>query len=111
MPNLITPFIDNRHVDIINKNGHFPPSRRTICSPHPLIYIAFHSPLRENRSDTEKQITTTHTAFDEDTKIEGWAKALDRSVNFHPDTIYSTSLINVQLNHVQETAVPISVCT
>lgn len=111
MPNLISPFIDNGHVDIINKNGHFPPSRRTICSPHSLIYIAFHSPLRENRSDTEEQITTTHTPFDEDTKTEGLGKAMDRSVNFHLDIIYSTSLINVQLSHVQETAVTISVCT
>lgn len=49
IPNLISPFIDDRHVDIIYKNGHFLPSRGTICGPHPLVHIAFYCPLKEKQ--------------------------------------------------------------
>ena len=48
--NLVPPFIDDRHVDVIDKNWHFLPGRRTICSPHPFIHIAFYCPLKESQS-------------------------------------------------------------
>lgn len=49
--NLISPFVDDRHVDIINENGHFLASRRTVRAPHPLIQIAFDSALQGTRRE------------------------------------------------------------
>lgn len=45
--NLISPFVDDRQVDIIYKNGHFLPSRGSISGPHPLIHIALYCPLKK----------------------------------------------------------------
>lgn len=51
---LISPFVDDRHVDIINENGHFLASRRAVRAPHPLIQIAFDSPLQERQGTRRK---------------------------------------------------------
>lgn len=47
--NLISPFVDHRHINIINENRHFLASRRAIRAAHPLIQIAFDSSLQETR--------------------------------------------------------------
>lgn len=58
IPNLVSPFIDDRHVDIIYKNGHFLPRRWSIGGPHPLIHIALYCPLREKQGAQRKKIST-----------------------------------------------------
>lgn len=45
-PNLVSPLVDDRHVDIIYENGHFLPSRGPISGPHPLIHIALNCSLK-----------------------------------------------------------------
>lgn len=48
---LVSPLIDDRHVYVIYKNGHFLPSRGSVSGPHPLIHIALHCPLEEKEND------------------------------------------------------------
>lgn len=44
--NLVSPFIDDRHVNIIYKDWHFLSSRRTIGRPHPLVHKALNRSLQ-----------------------------------------------------------------
>ena len=46
MTYLISPFIDDRHINIIYKHCHLSTSRRAICTPHSLINIALNSSLQ-----------------------------------------------------------------
>lgn len=55
IPNLVSPFVDDRHVDIIYKNGHFLPSRGSISGPHPLIHIALYCPLRKKEGEQRQK--------------------------------------------------------
>lgn len=34
---LVTPLVDDRHVDVINKDGHLLACWRAICGTHPLV--------------------------------------------------------------------------
>lgn len=68
--NLISPFIDDRHVDIIYKNGHFLPSRGAICGPHPLVHIAFYCPLKEKQEKHREKIRQC-ICDEKETKREG----------------------------------------
>lgn len=81
IPDLVSPFVDDRHVDIINKNRHFLPSRGSISGPHPLIHIAFHSPLKEKQGSKLKKDNTYGDRNKTDLK-------------FHSEIIHSNSLIN-----------------
>ncbi len=47
IPNLISPLVDDRHVDIIYKNGHFLSSLRSVSGSHPFIHIALYGPLKD----------------------------------------------------------------
>ena len=42
---LIAPFVDDRHVDVINEAGHLTTSWRTIRGTHTFIYIALNCAL------------------------------------------------------------------
>ena len=54
IPNLISPLVDDRHVDIIYANGHFPPSWGSISGPHPFVHIALDCPLKKNESGSKE---------------------------------------------------------
>ena len=43
--NLISPLVDDRHVNIVNKNSHFLSGRRTVSRSHSLVDIALYSSL------------------------------------------------------------------
>ena len=43
--NLVTPFIDYGHVDVINEAGHFPASGRTVRCTNSFVHIALNGPL------------------------------------------------------------------
>ena len=43
--NLIAPFVDDRHVDVVNKKSHALPAWRTVCSSHAFLDVAFDSTL------------------------------------------------------------------
>lgn len=66
--NLVSPFIDDRHVDIINKNGHFLPSRGSISGPHSLIHIALYCPLKGKQGEQRKKNYPTHMVTKKDSK-------------------------------------------
>ena len=40
LSNLVSPLIDDRHVDVIYEDGHSLPSWGSIGGPHPLVDIA-----------------------------------------------------------------------
>ena len=42
---LITPFIDDWHVDVVYKHSHLLSCGRSICGTHSLVHIALNSPL------------------------------------------------------------------
>lgn len=96
-PYLVTPLIDDRHVDIIYENGHFLPCRRSICGAHPLIHIALNCPLQEKTRAIKKK----HGDKKRQQKVRKRERQ-DRSIKFHSDIIHCDSLINGQLNHVQK---------
>lgn len=52
---LISPLIDDWHVDIIYEAGHPATSRRAIGTAHPLLYIALYCPL-EDKPFTNRQL-------------------------------------------------------
>ena len=74
--NLIAPFVNNRHINVINKYSHLLASRRTVCVSHSLVHIAFNRPLehqwRGRRRKVEAltqmsfRIVFTHVSFDHD---------------------------------------------
>ena len=45
LANLVSPFVDNRHVDIINKHCHLFASRRAVRVAHSLVHVALNRPL------------------------------------------------------------------
>ena len=42
---LISPLIDDRHIDVINENCHLLASWGAICGSNSLVYVTFHRPL------------------------------------------------------------------
>lgn len=56
IPNLISPLIDDRQVDVVYKNGHFLPSWGSVSCPHSFIHITLYCPLkRENKNKDRKK--------------------------------------------------------
>lgn len=45
LANLVSPFVDNRHVDIINKHRHLFASGRAVRVAHSLVHVALNRPL------------------------------------------------------------------
>ena len=45
LANLVSPFVDNRHVDIINKHCHLFASRRAVRVAHSFVHVALNRPL------------------------------------------------------------------
>ena len=45
LANLVSPFVDNRHVDIINKHCHLFASGRAVRVAHSLVHVALNRPL------------------------------------------------------------------
>lgn len=43
--NLVTPFIDYGHVDVINEAGHFPARGRTVRCTNSFVHVALNGPL------------------------------------------------------------------
>ena len=76
LANLVSPFVDNRHVDIINKHCHLFASRRAVRVAHSLVYVALNRPLehqwRGSRGEVKAlsqmsfRIVFTHVPFDHD---------------------------------------------
>ena len=48
MTNLITPFINDWHVDVIHEHCHFLASRRSIGCTHSLVNITLNGSLQQN---------------------------------------------------------------
>lgn len=46
---LITPLIDNWHVDVVNKDSHLPPAWRSIGGAHAFVYVTLNSLLEHAR--------------------------------------------------------------
>lgn len=44
---LISPLVDHRHVDVVNKNCHFLASWWTVCCTHSLVHVTLHCALFE----------------------------------------------------------------
>ena len=76
LANLVSPFVDNRHVDIINKHCHLFAGRRAVRVAHSLVHVALNRPLehqwrgrrREVKALTQVsfRIVFTHVPFDHD---------------------------------------------
>lgn len=43
---LVSPLVYNRHVDVVDEDGHFLSSRRTVRASHALFQVAFDGSLR-----------------------------------------------------------------
>ena len=54
--NLIAPLIDDRHVDVINKDGHLLASRWSIYAANALVHIALNGPLKIRQAETTQII-------------------------------------------------------
>lgn len=48
-PHLITPLIDNWHVDVVNEDGHLFPSGRSVGGAQAFVYVAFDGLLKHAR--------------------------------------------------------------
>ena len=46
---LVSPLIDDRHVDVVHKNGQFLSSWRPVRGSHTLVHIALYGPLATQR--------------------------------------------------------------
>ena len=76
LANLVSPFVDNRHVDIINKHCHLFAGRRAVRVAHSLVHVALNRPLehqwRGRRGEVKAltqvsfRIVFTHIPFDHD---------------------------------------------
>ena len=76
LANLVSPFVDNRHVDIINKHCHLFASRRAVRVAHSLVHVALNRPLehqwRGSRGEVKAltqvsfRIVFTHIPLDHD---------------------------------------------
>ena len=44
---LVTPLVDDRHVDVINEHRHLLTARRPVRGAHSLLYVAFYGRLGE----------------------------------------------------------------
>lgn len=42
---LVSPFVDDRHVDVIHKHSHLATSRRAIGTAHTFVHIALYGAL------------------------------------------------------------------
>lgn len=51
--NLISPFVDDRHVDVIDEAGHLATSWRAIRGTHTFIYIALNCTLWMEKIQTQ----------------------------------------------------------
>ena len=49
LTHLITPFIDDGHVDIINEDSHLASARWTIGTAHALLHVTLNCSLDENK--------------------------------------------------------------
>ena len=83
---LVSPLVDDRHVDIIYKNGHFLPGRGSISCPHPLIHIALNCPLKKKQGEHMVRLKRCNN--------EGDRKREDKSSKTLLDIIHHDSLIN-----------------
>ena len=76
LANLVSPFVDNRHVDIINKHCHLFACGRAVRVAHSLVHVALNRPLehqwRGSRGEVKAltqvsfRIVFTHVPFDHD---------------------------------------------
>lgn len=55
---LITPFVNHRHVDVINKDSHFLPRWRTISGTHSFVYVTFYAPLEHIWQSCRRKVQT-----------------------------------------------------
>lgn len=53
MFHLVAPFINDWHVDVINKAGHFAAGWRAVRGPHTFVHVTFNGPLL----NTERQVS------------------------------------------------------
>lgn len=63
MAHLISPFIDNRHVDVINEDCHSAPTRRSIGAANSFFNITLNCSLQ---SQEEFGIKIRNTIIDSD---------------------------------------------
>jgi hypothetical protein len=45
---LISPFVNERHIDVVNEHSHLLASRRTVGCSHALVHIALYCPLHNS---------------------------------------------------------------
>ena len=60
MDYLISPLINDWHVDIINKHSHFLARWWTVCCAHSFVYITLNGTLFQTR---KKRITMSHENY------------------------------------------------
>jgi len=56
MSDLISPLVDNWHVNVINEHRHFLACRRPVCRTHPFVYVALYCTLQQ----THRQLHSTN---------------------------------------------------
>ena len=61
--NLIAPFVDNRHVDVINEHGHALAARRTVCRSNALFHVALDDALEQHRSGGGREVDALRELF------------------------------------------------
>jgi len=45
MPDLVSPLVDDWHINVINEHRHSLACRRTVSRTHPFVYVALDSTL------------------------------------------------------------------
>ena len=55
---LISPLVDDGHVDVVHEHCHLLACWRSIRCPHPLVYVAFHRALSNEKIDTDNVEST-----------------------------------------------------
>ena len=58
--NLIAPFIDNWHIDVINEASHLASCRRAVRSTHTFVDVTLNSALRRKQYFFQQTVATIH---------------------------------------------------
>ena len=53
---LISPLVDDGHVDIVDEHAHFLPCRRSVRTAHPLVHVTLYGTLKHQSNIRETSI-------------------------------------------------------
>ena len=74
--NLIAPFIDNWHIDVINEASHLASCRRAVRSTHTFVDVTLNSALRRKPNLFQQTVANTRCALCADFMPEAVTKTL-----------------------------------